>query len=130
MTVCQSTSDYVKCECDAGFFGNGKVCEPCSQCDYNGNLVAACNGTADTVCACNAGFSGDGFSCSEDRTVLKTVVIGLTIGVPVVILVIDIFIVGTLSTAIGISVVVLSVAAIGVPGYFFFDMIRSSFASI
>jgi hypothetical protein len=54
------------CVCNAGFFGFGRDCQPCTPCSGNATQKQICpfNSTQDvSTCGCKSGFFGDGKTC-------------------------------------------------------------------
>ena len=63
-----SAIDLVDCQCNAGYFGDGIKCLPCTICHPNATTIGACElGTVEDIvaCSCNAGYVGDGMSCTK-----------------------------------------------------------------
>jgi hypothetical protein len=65
------------CQCQAGFYGNGQTCTPCTKCSPFATATIDPNVTASGVgcpiqgalldgvsCKCNAGYYGDGITCT------------------------------------------------------------------
>ena len=58
----------VMCTCNAGFFGNGRICNRCKTCAQQATesgQPCSAGSTADTLlCTCNAGYYGAGTICT------------------------------------------------------------------
>ncbi|CAD6188275.1 unnamed protein product [Caenorhabditis auriculariae] len=64
---CTNTVGGYTCECDEGFTGDGKNCQPVTDCNLNGDI---CDRHAHclpgmNMCLCNAGYVGDGITCHD-----------------------------------------------------------------
>lgn len=65
-----------KCECEAGYFGDGIMCRDRDECFLKideCNVNATCiNNNGSYQCSCREGLSGDGFNCSDVNECLET----------------------------------------------------------
>lgn len=74
--VCEPCGDHAscvaaddgrgECRCDAGYQGDGKLCEAVGECGSDCDAHAWCleNASGDPVCKCAAGYAGNGRQCS------------------------------------------------------------------
>ncbi|EGT39475.1 hypothetical protein CAEBREN_29280, partial [Caenorhabditis brenneri] len=64
---CINTVGGYECECEEGFDGDGKNCQPKSSCRKNSAICdrhASCNIFLD-ICDCKTGYTGDGITCHD-----------------------------------------------------------------
>uniref|UniRef100_A0A8R1DNL8 FiBrilliN homolog n=1 Tax=Caenorhabditis japonica TaxID=281687 RepID=A0A8R1DNL8_CAEJA len=64
---CINTIGGYKCECEEGFDGDGKNCQPKSSCRKNPTICdrhAHCHIVLD-ICDCKTGYAGDGITCHD-----------------------------------------------------------------
>ena len=75
---CSTDSD---CQCNAGFYGNGRTCTPCKRCSPFASSTQDPAVSASSVgcpmpgalldgtpCSCNNGYYGDGVTCTPCKT--------------------------------------------------------------
>ncbi|CCJ09402.1 EGF-like domain-containing protein [Caenorhabditis elegans] len=64
---CVNTIGGYECECEEGFEGDGKNCQPKSSCRKNSAICdrhASCHIVLD-ICDCKTGYTGDGITCHD-----------------------------------------------------------------
>ncbi|CAI5446030.1 unnamed protein product [Caenorhabditis angaria] len=64
---CINTIGGYQCECDEGFVGDGKNCQPKASCSKNSAICdrhAYCMPKME-LCVCTAGYTGDGITCHD-----------------------------------------------------------------